>query len=362
MPAQPDDTVVPARRAVAARPAALRGRPPAMTDVATFAGVSHQTVSRVLNDHPNVSPRTRALVLAAVEELGYRPNTAARALATGRSRTLGVVSMGGTLYGPTSTLDGVQAAAREAQYGVMVVSAPSPEPAVLRQSVGLLLRHGVDGIIAIAPVRSSSDALVQAAGEVPLVAVEGEPEGEVAVVCVDQAAVGRLATEHLLAAGHETVWHVAGPPDFSEATGRVDGWRAALVAAGADVPPPLPGDWSPRAGFDGGQVLSRMPGVTAVFAANDQMALGLLRALREHGRSVPEDVSVVGVDDLPETPYFSPPLTTVRQDFSELGRHSLRIVLGQIDSGVPSTERLVIPPTLVERQSVAPPRGEGARA
>jgi DNA-binding LacI/PurR family transcriptional regulator len=339
-------------------PAAVRpgrGRGPAMTDVATVAGVSHQTVSRVLNKHPNVSARTRALVLAAVDELGYRPNTAARALVTGRSRTLGVVTLASTLYGPSSTLSGVEAAARAAQYAVTVVSVPSADPAELRQGMALLLRQGVDGIIAIAPVRSTADALRAAAGDLPLVAVEGLPEGEVAVVCVDQVAVGHLATEHLLAAGHATVWHVAGPQDFYEGMGRLQGWRETLLAAGAEVPPPLPGDWSPRAGFEAGQVLGRLRDVTAVFAANDQMALGLLRALREHGRRVPEDISVVGVDDLPESSYFSPPLTTVRQDFDELGQQSLKALLAQIESGVHDVRRIVIAPELVPRSSVVPP-------
>lgn len=323
-----------------------------MTDVATFAGVSHQTVSRVLNDSPSVSPRTRALVLAAVQQLGYRPNTAARALVTGRSRTLGVLSMSGTLFGPASTLSGVQAAAREALYGVAVVDLPSTSPKALRQSTGLLLRHGVDGIIAIAPLHSRADELREAARGVPLVAVEGQPEGDIAVVCVDQVAVGRLATQHLLDAGHETVWHVTGRPDFHEAEGRLAGWRAALLDAGAVPPPPLPGDWSPRAGYEAGQVLARMPEVTAVFAGNDQMALGLLRALWEQGRRVPEDISLVGVDDIPEAAFFLPPLTTVRQDFAEVGRRSLSAVLQQIESGEPSRGRAVLAPELVVRQSV----------
>ena len=343
------------RRAADTR-VAPRGRPPAMTDVADFAGVSHQTVSRVLNDHPSVSPRTRALVLAAVEQLGYRPNTAARALATGRSRTLGVLSMSGTLFGPAATLSGVQAAAREAQYAVTVVDLASTEPLVLRQSAGLLVRQGVDGIILIAPTTSSADALVEAAGGLPLVAVEGQPEGDVAVVSVDQQAVGRLATQHLLDAGHATVWHVTGPLGFFEADGRVAGWRAALTAAGAEVPPPLSGDWSPRSGYEAGRVLARMDDVTAVFAGNDQMALGLLRALGEQGRRVPEDVSIVGVDDIPEAEYFSPPLTTVRQDFAEVGRLSMAAVLRQIDTGVPDTDRVVLAPELLTRCSVAPPR------
>jgi len=335
---------------------APRGRPPAMTDVATFAGVSHQTVSRVLNGHPSVSPRTRALVLAAVDQLGYRPNTAARALATGRSRTLGVLSMSGTLFGPASTLAGVQAAAREAQYTVAVVDLPSTDPLVLQQRAGLLVRQGVEGIIVIAPAASSASALLQAAAGLPLVAVEGNPEGDVAVVSVDQAAVGRTATQHLLDAGHATVWHVTGPPGFFEADGRAQGWRDALTDSGAEVPPPINGDWSPRSGYEAGRVLARMSGLTAVFASNDQMALGLLRALGEQGRRVPVDVSIVGVDDIPEAEYFSPPLTTMRQDFAEVGRLSLAALLRAIETGVHDTERAVIAPQLIVRASVAPPR------
>ncbi|MCW2776616.1 MAG: transcriptional regulator, LacI family [Frankiales bacterium] len=336
-------------------------RPPAMTDVATVAGVSHQTVSRVLNDAPSVSPRTRALVLAAVEQLGYRPNTAARALATGRSRTLGVLCMSGTLYGPASMLSGVQAAAREAQYGVMVVDLPSTDAEVLHQRTSLLLKQGVDAVVVIAPVPSSAEALRAAAGGLPLVVLEGEPDGEVDGVCVDQVAVGRLATEHLVQAGHRTVWHVtgpSGPTGHYESDGREAGWRQALTDVGAEVPPPLPGDWSPRSGYDAGQLLVRMAGVTAVFAANDQMALGVLRALRERGCRVPEDVSLVGVDDIPEAAYLSPPLTTVRQDFAAVGRESMQVVLAQIESGARQRARVVLAPELVVRRSVVPPLGD----
>lgn len=189
----------------------------------------------------------------------------------------------------------------------------------------------------------------------PLVVVEGQPSGDVAVVCVDQVAVGRIATQHLLEAGHETVWHVAGRPDFFDAEGRITGWRDALREAGAEVPPPLTGDWSPWAGYEAGQVLARMAGVTAVFAASDQMALGLLRALWEQDKRVPDDLSLVGVDDIPEAAYFSPPLTTGRQDLAEVGRRSLASALAQIESGKTAHERAVICPELVVRDGVARP-------
>ncbi len=143
------------------------------------------------------------------------------------------------------------------------------------------------------------------------------------MVCVDQVDGARLATEHLLALGHETVWHVRGPADWLEAEGRVEGWRAALARAGRAAPEPLAGDWSPRSGYEAGRGLARMADVTAVFVANDQMALGVLRAFAEQGVKVPEQVSVVGFDDIPESEFFSPPLTTVRQDFGAVGRHSI---------------------------------------
>ncbi|MCW2778701.1 MAG: transcriptional regulator, LacI family [Frankiales bacterium] len=331
-----------------------RSRPPSMADVAARAGVSHQTVSRVINDSPSVSPTTRSRVVAAMDELRYRPNTAARALVTGRSRTLGVLSMSGTLFGPASVLAGVQAAARTADYAVTVVDLPSTQPEALRRSTGLLLRQGVDGIVVIAPVPSDGAALLEAACGVPVVVVEGQPAGEVRVVSVDQVAVGRLATEHLLEAGHRTVWHVAGPEQWHEAEGRRTGWEQALHRVGAVPPPVLRGDWSPASGYDAGRHLARTD-VTAVFAANDQMALGVLRALWEQGRRVPEDVSVVGVDDIPEASYFSPPLTTVRQDFRELGRQGLSALLAQVEGQDRGRQRTSIPPTLVTRQSVAPP-------
>lgn len=344
-------------------PGAAVTRAPSMTDVAGLAGVSHQTVSRVLGGHPNVRPQTRTRVLAAIQELGYRPNRAARALVTGRSRTLGVVSMNSTLYGPASTLYAIEEAARLAGYFVTVASVRSIDRTSLREAVGQLVDQVVDGVIVIAPLASGAEALADLPRDVPVVAVEGDPGTHRAVVRVDQVAGGRAATEHLLALGHRTVWHVAGPADWNDARGRVDGWRAALEAAGAEVPPPLPGDWSPRAGFESGRILARMPDVTAVFVANDAMAIGVLRALRERGLRVPEDISIVGFDDVPEAAYLTPPLTTVRQDFDAVGRRSLRLLVDRVDAarlpaadGAPAAAAdLLVGTELIVRHSTAPP-------
>jgi DNA-binding LacI/PurR family transcriptional regulator len=327
-----------------------------MYDVARLAGVSHQTVSRVVNGSAQVRPETRDRVLAAMEKLDYRPNSVARALVTGRSRTLGVVTFDTSLYGPASTLVGVERAAHEEGYFVSVVSLESLERAAVLRAVERLRALGVDGILVIAPHMAAASALWDLPADLPVVAVEAGPEDAVPLVTIDQYRGARLATEHLLSLGHVTVHHIAGPADWFEAQRRVEGWRDALGLVGSRVATPVRGDWSPRAGYELGRELIRDPNVTAVFAANDQMALGLLRVLHEDGRDVPGDISIVGFDDIPEAAYFTPPLTTVRQDFSEMGRRSLHVLLSEIDAGKRSLSRVTVPATLVERSSTAPPR------
>jgi DNA-binding LacI/PurR family transcriptional regulator len=185
----------------------------------------------------------------------------------------------------------------------------------------------------IAPQDEAADALLHTPADIPLVAVQAGPVGTVPVVAVDQFAGAAAATRYLLDLGHETVWHIAGPPNWVESRLRLDGWRATLEQAGAPAPAALPSDWSARGGYELGRSLSADPAVTAIFVANDQMALGALRAMHEAGREVPREVSVVGFDDIPEAPYFTPPLTTVRQDFNELGARGVRLLLRIMESG-----------------------------
>ncbi len=332
-------------------------RPPVMADVAKLAGVSHQTVSRVLNDHPNVRAETRTRVMWAIDELGYRRNLVARALVTRHSRTLGVVSFDSTLYGPASTVYGIEQAARAAGYFVSIVSLRTIDRAGVTDAIGYLAEQGVDGVVVVAPQRSAARALDDLPAGMPAVAVEGGHAGDVPVVSVDQVEGARLATLHLLDLGHETVWHVSGPADWLEAEGRTEGWRAVLTAAGRPVPEVLAGDWSPRSGYRAGKRLAAMADrVTAVFVANDQMALGVLRALTEEGVKVPEQISIVGFDDIPESEFFSPPLTTIRQDFGAVGRRSIDLLVRQIQSGGPLHERLVVPPQFIARASTSPLR------
>jgi DNA-binding LacI/PurR family transcriptional regulator len=333
-----------------------RRRTAVMADVARMAGVSHQTVSRVINDNAHVRPETRRKVLAAMRTLDYRPNPAARALVTGRSRTLGVVSVDTTLYGPASTLFAIEQAAHAAGYFITIMSLLTMDRGSVLGAVDRLRVQGVDGILVITPQEGAAQSVVNLPASVPVVAVEAGRPGSVPVVAVDQLAGAASATQLLLDLGHANVWHVAGPRDFLEAQQRVDGWKATLTAAGIEPPPVLSGDWSPRSGYQVGRRLAQDPDVTAVFVANDQMALGVLRALHERGRSIPGEISIVGFDDIPEAQYFTPPLTTVRQDFGEMGRSSLRLLLELMHSErAQPPAHLTIAPELVVRRSTAPP-------
>ncbi|GAA0502882.1 LacI family transcriptional regulator [Paractinoplanes deccanensis] len=329
-----------------------------MMDVARLAGVSHQTVSRVLNEHKNVSEQTRLKVQAAIAELGYRPDRAARALVTGTSKVIGVVTQNTALYGPAMMLTAFEEAALATGFAVNVSSVRNLDERSIADAVERHLDQRVAGLVVIAPVASAGPALAQLPEHVPLVTIDGDPERTSTLVTVDQVAGARAATEHLLAAGHETVWHISGPSDWFDAAGRVSGWESALRDAGKEIPPLLTGDWSAESGYRNGQLLARLPEATAIFTANDHIALGLLRALSEHGRRVPDDVSIVGFDDVPEAAFYTPPLTTVRPDFDAAARASLELLLAQIEErGADVAARRTIAPSLVARESVAPPGG-----
>ncbi len=215
-------------------------RDPSMADVAELAGVSHQTVSRVLNDHPNVSDRTRLRVLTAIRELGYRPNRAARALATGRSDTLGIIAQGSTLYGPASMQTAFGQAATEAGFAVTVASLRELDGRSISRAVDNLLAQRVAGIAVLTPVATPDLALAEVAPDLPLVLIDAGPDVARSVVSVDQVLGARLATEHLLGLGHATVWHVSGPAGWFDSAGRVEGWRQTLEAAGLRTGPRRP--------------------------------------------------------------------------------------------------------------------------
>ncbi len=336
---------------------------PVIHDVARLAGVSHQTVSRVLNDHPHVRPATRERVLTAIRQLDYRPNALARGLASHRSRVLGVISFDTRLYGPASTLLAIERAARAAGYAVTLSSLSHLDAGSVRAAIHALADQSVDGVIVIAPQESAARGAHNVPEALPIVAVEAGYPGDIPVVSVDQFTGARLATEHLLDLGHRTVWHIAGPADFLEARERVEGWRAALADRGVAPPPLTHGDWSADSGYHAALDLADRDDVTAIFAANDQMALGLLHGLHERGIRVPQDVSVVGFDDIPEAQYLIPALTTIRQDFDELGRRGLELLVNLIRQ---APEQHVSPsrvaPILTTRRSTARPGTAGRTA
>lgn len=330
-------------------------RAASMRDVARLAGVSHQTVSRVINDHPSIRDTTRQRVLDAMEALHYRPNRAARALVTARSRTIGVLSTtAAALYGPVSSMDAVQGAARDAGYYLAVAQLAELSAEGISAALDHLLSQAVEGIIVIAPQELVIEQISGAGLRVPYVTLQGGAEYVARELTVDQEAGARAATGHLIGLGHRSIHHITGPLEWFESQARVAGYRRELQSAGLPVPPLLEGDWSAESGYRAARRLLGDTDVTAVFASNDQMALGVYHAAREAGRCIPDDLSVVGFDDIPEAAHFWPPLTTVLQDFTELGRRSVERLIAEIEGGeVPGPVSLV--PELIVRDSTSAP-------
>ena len=335
-----------------------------MTDVARRAGVSQKTVSRVVNREPHVTEAIRAKVQAVIDEMGFRPNAAARALVTRRNQRIGMVTMSTSLYGPASILEGVDSALRGSGYYLSVARTQGNSVAGLQAAIDELVTQDIAGLVLSEPIDLGHPDLRIPHG-LPVLSFDSPAPGSLGtdtrpdelVMGADETAGARSATEHLLALGHRTVHHVGGTEGWAATARRVSGWRGALADAGIEAPPVVHGDWSPRSGYEATAELLRRGGVTAVFAANDHMAIGAIRAVEQAGLRVPEDVSIVGFDDAPEAEFLSTPLTTVRQDFAEVTRLAVHRLVRTIE-GRPPAERLRLVPTqLVVRESTArPPR------
>ncbi len=328
-----------------------------MHDVARVARVSHQTVSRVVNDHPHVRPATKERVQRAIAQLGYRRNAAARSLVTRRSGVIGLLTPRSHLYGPTSSMIAVEVAAREAGYFVSLASVADTSAAALGAAVEHFKDQAAEAVVLIAPEREWLTAARIVAVDMPVVTMCADYRAarpSVATVALDNRAGARLVMEHLLRLGHHDIAFVAGPPTSPEATARQRSWRDALQRAGLPADRWFAGDWSSASGYAAGAEFAAQRAPTAVFAANDQMALGVLSALAEAHLGVPEDVSVAGFDDVPDAAYFSPALTTVRQDFAALAARCVA-VLEQLLRGEAATS-VRIRPQLVVRSSTGPPR------
>lgn len=340
-------------------PDGSRTRRPGSTDVARLAGVSQKTVSRVLNDEPYVKEEVRLRVQAAMRELGYRRNNAARALNSGRTQRIGVVCLGTALFGPSTQLVAIERTLRGTGYSLSIVNTLEGDAGGVAGAVNHLLEQGVDGIILSEPIDEGDtqpihlDLPVLSFGQFP-----GLSARSMLLTGGDNTGAGRLVTEHLLGLGHQTVWHVAGPQRWWAARERLDGWRQALAAAGAPEPPVLEGDWLPASGYEAGRQLAANDEVTAVFVANDDMAIGVLRALAEAGRTVPGDVSIVGFDDIPSAAFLTPPLTTVSQDFDAHVVRGITNLVTEIESPTGDHSPAPEPPPLrlIHRSSTATAR------
>ena len=327
---------------------------PNIRQVASRAGVSHMTVSRVLNGHPNIRPETRERVLQVIGELNYRPNSAARALATQRTRRIGVMIESALEYGPTGTLRGLEVAARAAGYSVTSVALRSGSELTPQEAVDHLTAQGVDAICVIAPRSSSVAALRQLSIDVPVLVIKSQLDAHFLTVAVDQHAGTGMLVDHLARLGHTDVLHLSGPLDWLDARARERAFHARSAEWQMRQRPVVVGDWSADFAYDWVRSMKRAPEYTAIFAANDEMALGLLHGFHERGIAVPDDMSVVGFDDIPLAAHFLPPLTTIRQDLAALGRTSVE-VLSAAAEGREIPQRTLHPVELVVRASTGPP-------
>lgn len=329
-----------------------------ITDVARLAGVSHQTVSRVLNDEGTVRPATKERVEDAISRLNYRPSSVARALATRKTRTIGLISTGNPLYGPSSTMLGFNEAARAAGYQVTIATMSTSDRASMLAAVDVLLRQNVEALVLIAADFSSIDAIEQIQLEVPLILADSSGHSRFRSVSIDQFAGARLATRHLIELGHRHILHLAGPAESPDAAERLRGWRAELLEHGLPLPEPVVGDWLPASGYElGCRIADERGDVSAIFSGNDQMALGLLHAFSDRRVRVPEDVSIVGFDDIPEAAHFIPPLSTVRQDFADLGGRMVAVLLEVLNGTDPGEVPRIAPRLVVRSSSGAPADG-----
>jgi DNA-binding LacI/PurR family transcriptional regulator len=331
-------------------------RAPSMIDVAKHSGVSHQTVSRVLNNNQSVSSATRKKVLESIAELGYRPNLAARALVTGRTFTVGVLSFDSGLYGPSSMLHAIQTAAKDEGYRVILTSIRSIDEQSLTDGIDELTNSRVDGIVIISPQSSDLKELASIKTRLPVVAPESPTPRKIPCLNTNQYEGAGLALRHLLSLGHKKIGHISGPLDWFDASQRLRAWKTELEDAGLTTEHLALGDWTPQSGYDGAKKLMKDPGVTAIFAANDAMAVGVLHALNEMKLRVPEDVSVVGFDNIQESSLLIPGLTTVNQDFSRIGHELLALLIRLITHEKVAHVRSEVTPELVIRESTGKPR------
>jgi DNA-binding LacI/PurR family transcriptional regulator len=325
-------------------------------DVARMLGVSNMTVSRVINDLPGVGPATRERIQAFLRENDFMPNASARALKSGRSRSLGYLTLASEMRGPMmDTLLALQRAAGNAGYSVTVVSLDEIKEETVLSGRAQLMANSVAAVVVVSPENSSAPALQLLARHVPTVGIWTPADGIPAIAAPDNERGAEIATRHLIELGHERIGHISGIADWMGTDHRLLGWRTVLKKAKLPTDAVVEGAWTAKSGFDAMIRLWETHRPTAIFAASDTMALGAISAAHQLKLRVPQDLSVVGYDDLPEAAFYTPPLTTIVQDFAHVGERAfdaVRVLLGdvEVDEAKP-----VIEPQLVVRQTTAAP-------
>ncbi len=333
-----------------------------------MAGVSTQTVSRVINERPDVSSETRKRVQEVINDLGYQPSALARSLIQQRSYTLGVATAGLRYIGPSRTLSGIASAAEEAGYSVLLKELPGFHANNIAPIIQAFISRHVDGIIwAVPEIGDNHDWIASQSLnlDIPLVYITMEPRQGSSVVCIDNYLGGRMAVSHLLEQGYKHIAHLSGPMDWWEARQRKAAWEDALTDHGLEVSDAYwaEGNWSSSSGVPAfEQILEQYPQMDSIFVGNDQMALGVIQVAHQRGLRIPEDIGVVGFDNIPKSPFFSPPLTTIQQDQHNQAKLTVEEVIRIIKSGWRGQEpdeprTIVLPPNLVVRQSTLLKKG-----
>lgn len=328
---------------------------PNIYDVAKRAGVSHQTVSRVLNSHASVRPATRQRVLDAMEQLGYVPNLAARALVTARTGLIGILASDMGLYGPAGGVNAMELAAREAGYSAITRTINPESEEEIRAGIQQLRLLGVEGIAVVTTHNRPAAVAREMLPSLPIVGIDADYSSEELAVEVDNVEAAQRATRHLIDLGHRGILHISGPAGSFVAGQRVVGYRQAMAAAGLPAHV-VEGDWTIPTGHRLAAAYDFAgSGITAIFAANDSLALGIYRACRERRLVIPDDMSVVGFDDVPEAAYYDPPLTTMRQEFAEIGRTAMTLLLRRL-AGEQGLHSEFVRLEFMVRESTAAPR------
>jgi DNA-binding LacI/PurR family transcriptional regulator len=328
---------------------------PNIYDVAKLAGVSHQTVSRVINDGPHTKPSTRTKVELAMAELGYVPNAAARALVTSHSKMIGMIVADEIFFGPAGMIHAIKNEIRLADYFAISCSVDGTSSESMVEGIKHLRRLGLEAIVVTTPQFDYSETVRQMLPNIPALFIDSKSgEGQLSI-SLDNFAGSRIATEHLIGLGHKNIIHISGPATWQDAEPRVRGYESAMISAGLS-PKVISADWLIETGYNIGLELDLdATKTTAIVAANDHLALGLMKAFKERSIAVPDRVSIVGFDDIPEAPFLDPALTTLRPDFEQLGKLAVGLILGSVSQSEAVDNQTLYPELIIRNSTAAPP-------